>query len=86
MTATRQKRATLGGRAGPWAVGLLVAALCALLLWFGLGQEPDGTDMVDATAPAAGGDMIPPIDEGADHSVPALPDHTTTDVIPPEEP
>jgi hypothetical protein len=86
MTATRQKRATLGGRAGPWAFGLLIVVLGALLLWFGLRREPDETDVVDATAPAAGGDMIPPIDDGVDHAVPALPDHTTTDVIPPGEP
>jgi hypothetical protein len=66
---------------------LLVVALCALLLWFGLGWQRDGTDMVDATAPAAGGDMVPPIDDGADASPPpALSDHTTTDVIPPEDP
>jgi hypothetical protein len=43
--------------------------------------------MVDATVPAAGGDMLPPIDDGAEPSPPpTLPDHTTTDVIPPEEP
>jgi hypothetical protein len=75
-------------RTGRWAVGLLVVAVGALLVWFGLQWERDGTDSVDATAPAAGRDMVPPVDEGADVSpLPARSDHTTTtDVIPPEEP
>jgi hypothetical protein len=43
--------------------------------------------MADAATPAAGGDMVPPVDEGADGSPPpAQSDHTSTDVIPPEEP
>ena len=87
MTAVRKESAGLGRKAGRWAVSLLVVALCALLLWFGLGWQRDDTDVVDATAPAAGGDMLPPIDDGAEPSPPpALPDHATTDVIPPEEP
>jgi hypothetical protein len=87
MTATRRESAGLRRKAGRWALSLLVAALCALLLWFGLGWQRDDTDVADATAPAAGGDMVPPIDDGAEPSPPpTLPDHTTTDVIPPEEP
>jgi len=87
MTATRRQHLLFDRRTGRWAVGLLVAALGALLLWFGLREESDGTDMVDAAAPAAGGDMIPPFDEGATSPpAPPEPDQTTTDVIPPEEP
>jgi hypothetical protein len=74
-------------RIGRWAAGLLVAALCALLLWFGLPWGPDDTDVVEATAPAAGGDFGPAIDEdAAEPPPPPKPDHTATDVIPPEEP
>jgi len=74
-------------RTGRWAVGLLVAALCGLLLWFGLRWARGGTDMVDATAPAAGRDMVPPVDEDTDSpSTSGESDRTTTDVIPPEEP
>jgi hypothetical protein len=87
MAAARRRRPIFDRRTGGWALGLLVVVVGALLLWFGLQWERGGPDMVDATAPAAGGDMVPPVDEGAD--VPPLPaqsDHTTTDVIPPEEP
>jgi hypothetical protein len=74
-------------RTGRWTVGLLVAALCGLLLWFGLRWERGGTDMVDATAPAAGRDMVPPVDEDTDSpSTSGESDRATTDVIPPEEP
>jgi hypothetical protein len=88
MAATRRRRLIFHRRTRHWVVGLLVVAVGALLLWFGLQWERDGTDVVDATAPAAGGDMVPPVDEGADVSPqPARSDHTTTtDVIPPEEP
>ena len=89
MSATRQRDVTRDRRIGRWAVGLLVAAVLALLvLWYALEGDRGGTDTVDTTAPAAGGDMIPPVDEGADASSPPppQPDHTTTDVIPPEEP
>ena len=88
MAATRQRDVTRDRRIGRWAVGVIAAVLgTLLLLWYGLQEDRDGTDTVDATAPAAGGDMIPPVDEGADESPPPpQPDHTTTDVIPPEEP
>jgi hypothetical protein len=87
MAAARRRHLIFDRRTGRWAVGLLVAALCGLLLWFGLRWERGGTDMVDATAPAAGRGMVPPVDEDTDGSPPpAQSDHTTTDVIPPEEP
>jgi hypothetical protein len=87
MAAARRRHPIFDRRTGRWAVGLLVVIVGALLLWFGLQWERGGTDMVGATAPAAGRDMVPPVDEGADASPPpAQPDRTTTDVIPPEEP
>jgi hypothetical protein len=88
MAATRQRDVTRDRRIGRWAVVVIAAVLCTLLLlWYGLQEDRDGADTVDATVPAAGGDMIPPVDEGADDSPPLpQPDHTTTDVIPPEEP
>jgi hypothetical protein len=85
MAAARRRRLIFDRRTGRWAVGLLVVIVGALLLWFGWQWERGGTE-VDATAPAAGGDMVPPVDEGADVSPPAQSDHTTTDVIPPAEP
>jgi hypothetical protein len=88
MAATRQRDVTRDRRIGRWAVVVIAAVLgTLLLLWYGLQEDRDDTDTVDATAPAAGADMIPPVDEGADDSPPPLQsDHTTTDVIPPEEP
>jgi hypothetical protein len=86
MAAARRRRLIFDRRTGRWTVGLLVVIVGALLLWFGWQWERGGTDVVDATAPAAGGDMVPPVDEGADVSPPAQSDHTTTDVIPPAEP
>ena len=88
MAATRRRHVTFDRRIGRWAVGLLAVALLALLLlWYGLEGDRGGTDVVDATAPAVGTDMIPPVDEGADASPPPPePDRNTTDVIPPEEP
>jgi hypothetical protein len=74
-------------RVGRWAVGLLVAALCALLLWFAMPWSPDDADLVAATVPAAGGDMAPAVDDDSAEPPPPPPsDHTATDVIPPEEP
>jgi len=67
-------------------VGLLVAALCALLLWFGLPWSRDDAELVQATAPAAGGDIVPVVDDDTAEPPPPPPDHTATDVIPPEEP
>lgn len=87
MAPTRRRYLIFDRRTRRWIVGLLVVAAGALLLWFGLQWERGDTDMVDATAPAAGRDMLPPVDEGADISPPpAQSDHTTTDVIPPQEP
>ncbi len=88
MAATRRRHLIFDRRNGRWAIGLLVVAVGALLLWFGLRWERGGTDRVDATAPAAGPDMLPPLDEGAEGlPPPAQSDSTTTtDVIPPQEP
>jgi hypothetical protein len=77
----------LDRRTGRWAVLLIVVAVGALALWLALQWERGGTDVVDATAPAAGGDLVPPVDEGADASLPpAQSDRATIDVIPPQEP
>ena len=71
-----------------WTIGLTIVVLCAVLLWFELGWEREDEESVAATAPAAGGDMVPPADEGA--AVPPAgagdSSHTPADVIPPEEP
>jgi len=88
MASIRQRRRLiLYRRAGRWAVGLVVAALCALLLWFGLPWSRDDAELIQATAPAAGGDIVPVVDDDtAEPSPPPPPDHTATDVIPPEDP
>ena len=59
----------------------------ALLLWFEVGWEREDANSVAETAPAAGGDLVPPVDEDAPPPLPAADaDHGKTDVIPPEEP
>ena len=70
-----------------WMIGAVIVALCGLLLWFEWGWERDDEDRVAETAPAAGGDMVPPSDEG-EGSPPVADDsrHAPSDVIPPEEP
>jgi hypothetical protein len=75
MTASRRRRLIVGR----WSLGLLVVILGALMLWFGLRWNRDATDTADATAPAAGSDMIPPVDEGADAPAPAA----GGDMVPP---
>ena len=79
MTASRRRRLIFGRRTGRWSLGLLVVVLCALLLWFGLRWESGGMDTADAIAPAADGDMVPPVDEGADGAAPAA----GADMVPP---
>ncbi len=87
MAVSQRRRLIFDRRTGRWAVGLLIAAAFALLLWYGLRWERSGADMAAATAPAAGDDMVPPVDEDADSpSTSGESDRTTTDVIPPEEP
>jgi len=70
-----------------WTIGFVIVALVALLLWFEWGWQRDDADRVAETAPAAGGDMVPPVDEDA-AAPPKGGDsgHAPSDVIPPEEP
>jgi hypothetical protein len=69
-----------------WALGLLIGALGAVLLWFALssdGGPPAGT----AAPSASGGDVVPPVEEGTDQATPPGSSQSPPeDVIPPAEP
>ena len=73
---------------GRWTVGLLLlAAVCATLLWFGFAGNGDNPGAAATSMAPAAGDMVPPPEGDADN--PALPegsDSMPRDVIPPEEP
>lgn len=73
--------------AGRWTVGLLLAATCVALLWFGFAGNGDNPGAAATNMAPAAGDMVPPPEGDADN--PALPegsDSMPRDVIPPEEP
>jgi len=94
MAASPRRRLNIDRRVGRWVIVLAITAAAGLLVWFGLRWERGETDMMAETAPAAGGDMVPPGDlvppGDDDPAAPPAPDAsgstTTTDVIPPEEP
>jgi hypothetical protein len=70
-----------------WAGAALAVAVIAVLLWFRLAANNDGQYAGAVTQPAAGGDVLPPPEDDADHATAAgAADPTTQDIIPPDEP
>ena len=70
-----------------WVVGALAVAVIAVLLWFRLASNDDGQYAGTVTAPAAGGDVLPPPEDDAGRATAAgAADQPTQDIIPPDEP